>query len=110
MTKPLAALILLTGIGLYGCQPSKEQYRKDFVKGCVNSYARDSSVASTEGRLLVEHYCNCLGDKLNEQMDADAWRGFNKSGDTTLSRFKALVEPCQDEFYKKLMVLPPAER
>lgn len=90
---------------LLSCQPSKDAYRKDFVKGCVNRYAKDSTVASTEGRKLVEEYCSCMGDKLNAKMDADQWRTFNKSNDTTLSRFKEDLLPCTEDFQQKLATI-----
>jgi len=97
------ALLLVSA----GCKPSREDYRRDFVKGCVNRYAKDSTVASTEGRKLVESYCNCMGDKLNAKMNADQWRTFNKSGDTTLSEFRNDLQPCIEDFQKKLLTLPP---
>ncbi|WP_118972747.1 hypothetical protein [Taibaiella koreensis] len=98
----LAAILIVTG-----CKPSREAYRRDFVKGCVNRYAKDSTVASVEGRKAVEAYCNCMGDKLNAKMDANQWRTFNKSGDTTLSEFRQDLQPCIEDFQKKLLTLPP---
>jgi|GEM_PF-999068 len=106
MNRILVLLCLLSVLA--SCRPTKDDYRNDFVKGCVNRYAKDSSVASTEGRKLVEAYCNCIGDKLNAEMDADQWRTFNKSADTSLSRFRQVLAPCKDDFEKKLSVLPPA--
>ncbi len=102
----LITLVLCSTI-LVACQPSKDAYRKDFVKGCVNSYAKDSTVANTDGRKYVEEYCNCMGDKLNAKMNADQWRTFNKSGDTTLSQFKAELEPCIQEFKQKVSTIKP---
>ena len=95
----IAALCMVV---LLGCKPTKDDYRRDFVKGCVNRYAKDSMVASTEGRKWVESYCNCMGDQLNAQMNADQWRTFNKSGDTTLSGYRQLLQPCIEDFQKKL--------
>lgn len=103
--KPVIAVLLLAVFA--SCQPTKDDYRRDFVKGCVNSYAKDSAVANTEGRKLVEVYCNCMGDQLNAQMNADQWRTFNKSGDTTLSAYKSFIEPCKEDFQKKLSALKP---
>jgi hypothetical protein len=103
--KPAIAVLLL--VVLASCKPSKDDYRRDFVKGCVNSYAKDSTVANTEGRKLVEVYCNCIGDQLNAQMSADQWKTFNKSGDTTLSAYKQFIEPCKEDFQKKLSKLKP---
>lgn len=100
----LAALLL---IAFTGCKPTKDDYRKDFVKGCVNRYAKDSTVANTEGRKYVEQYCNCMGDQLNAKMDADQWRTFNKEGDTTLAAYKPLIAPCEDEFRKKVSAIKP---
>lgn len=104
--KLLTSAVLLLVV-FAGCKPSKDDYRRDFVKGCVNSYAKDSTVANTEGRKLVEEYCNCMGDQLNAKMDADQWRTFNKSGDTTLSAYKPFIEPCVEDFQKKLSTLKP---
>ncbi len=101
-------LFVFLAISFVACKPSKDDYRRDFVKGCVNRYAKDSTVASTEGRKLVEKYCNCMGDQLNANMDADQWRTFNKSNDTTLSQFRASLQPCIEDFQKKLSTLPPA--
>ncbi len=100
----IAAILILAG-----CKPTREQYRRDFVKGCVNRYAKDSTVANTEGRKMVEDYCNCMGDKLNAKMDADQWRTFNKSNDTTLSRFRESLQPCIEDFQKNLSTLKPAD-
>lgn len=97
--------IILTIIAFTACQPSKDAYRKDFVKGCVTSYAKDSTVANEKGRIYVEEYCNCVGDKLNAKMSADQWRTFNKSGDTSLSQFKDEIQPCKDAFQQKVMSL-----
>jgi hypothetical protein len=102
--KILIAALLMTTC-LTACQPSKDAYRKDFVKGCVNSYAKDSTVANTEGRKYVEEYCNCMGDKLNSKMSADQWRTFNKSGDTSMSQFKAVLEPCTGVFKQKVSTI-----
>ena len=107
MLNKILAVALLSSTLLIACQPSKDDYRRDFVKGCVNSYAKDSTVANTEGRKLVEEYCNCLGDQLNAKMNADQWRTFNKSGDTTLSAYKPFIEPCVEDFQKKLSTLKP---
>lgn len=104
MKKTIWALLPFIAIA---CKPTKEDYRKDFVKGCVNKYAKDSTVASTEGRKLVETYCNCMGDQLNAKMDAGQWRTFNKSNDTSLSQFDALLQPCKDEFLEKRANLQP---
>jgi hypothetical protein len=93
--------------GMASCRPTKDDYRQDFVKGCVNKFAKDSTVASTQGRLLVEDYCNCLGDKLNDNMDADQWRQFNKKGDTTLSEFRNPIDMCKQDFRKRLEQLHP---
>lgn len=94
----LVLTTILAVFAIFSCQPSKDTYRADFVKGCVTSYAKDSTVANTEGRKYVEQYCNCLGDKMNAEMDADAWKTFNRSGDTALNRFKNEIAPCKAEF------------
>jgi hypothetical protein len=107
MFNKILAVVLLSSTLFLCCKPTKDDYRRDFVKGCVNSYAKDSTVANTEGRKLVEVYCNCIGDQLNAQMNADQWRTFNKSGDTTLSTYKSFIEPCKEEFQKKLSTLKP---
>jgi hypothetical protein len=96
----LVFTIILTAF--IACQPSKDAYRNDFVKGCVTSYAKDSTVANEKGRIYVEEYCNCVGDKMNAKMSADQWRTFNKSGDTSLSQFKDEIQPCKDEFQQKV--------
>jgi len=95
----------LVSFCLAACAPTKEDYRKDFVKGCVNSYAKDSSVANEKGRAYVEEYCNCVGDQMNAQMSAEQWREFNKSGDTALSRFRDVIAPCKETFIKKVEAL-----
>lgn len=105
MQKILLTCSIFSMFCIIACQPSKDAYRRDFVKGCVNSYAKDSSVANEKGRIYVEEYCNCMGDKMNEQMDADQWRAFNKSGDTALSKFKDAIQPCKDEFQQKVSSL-----
>jgi hypothetical protein len=105
MQKTLVALSLFVTFLFVACQPSKDTYRKDFVKGCVNSYAKDSTVSNEKGRIYVEEYCNCVGDKMNAQMDADQWRAFNKSGDTALTKFKDAIQPCKDEFQQKVKSL-----
>ncbi len=102
MQKILLAVSTFLILYLVGCQPSKDTYRRDFVKGCVNSYAKDSSVANEKGRIYVEEYCNCIGDKMNAEMDAAQWRTFNKSGDTALAKFKDAIQPCKDEFQQKV--------
>lgn len=107
MSKLTPAIILVL-LAAASCRPDKEAYRKDFVKGCVTRFAKDSTVASTEGRILVETYCNCMGDKLSAQMDADEWRTFNKSNDTAMTRFREALQPCKDSFQKKLATLKPA--
>lgn len=83
------------------CTPTKDDYKKDFIKGCVNSYAKDSTVASVEGRDLVEVYCNCMGDNLDAKMDVEAWRQFNKSGDTLMTKYAQDIKPCKDDFKEK---------
>lgn len=108
MLKKVLPIIILAATAFTSCQPSKDTYRKDFVKGCVNRFAKDSTVASTEGRKLVEEYCNCQGDKLNAQMNAEQWRTFNKSGNTSLAQFQDILQPCFDDFQKKLSTLKPA--
>lgn len=100
------AVVFLGLITFTGCVPTRDDYRKDYVKGCVNRYAKDSTVASTEGRKIVEEYCNCLGDKLNLRMDAEQWRNFNKSGDTSLAHFYPYIESCIDNFQKNKVRLP----
>lgn len=100
----IAAILILAS-----CKPTREDYRRDFVKGCVNRYAKDSAVASTEGRKMVEAYCNCMGDQLNAKMDAGQWRTFNKSNDTTLSRFRQSLQPCIEDFQKNLSTLKPGD-
>jgi len=105
MQRVLLASLTLTIITFTACQPSKDAYRNDFVKGCVTSYAKDSTVANEKGRRYVEEYCNCVGDKMNAEMNADQWRTFNKSGDTSLSKFKDEIQPCKDEFQQKVMSL-----
>lgn len=107
MSYKLTALALVTIGILVSCKPTREDYRRDFVKGCVNRYAKDSTVASTEGRKMVEDYCNCMGDKLNAKMDAEQWRTFNKSSDTTLSEFRESLQPCIRDFQEKLATLKP---
>lgn len=97
----------LTSLVFVSCKPTKDDYRRDFVKGCVNRFAKDSTVANTEGRILVEKYCNCMGDQLNAHMNAGQWRTFNKIGDTTLSAYKPFIEPCIEDFQKKLSTLKP---
>ncbi|KAA5536595.1 hypothetical protein F0919_02690 [Taibaiella lutea] len=97
--------LFITTITFAACQPSRDTYRNDFVKGCVTSYAKDSTVANEKGRHYVEEYCNCVGDKMNAKMNADQWRTFNKSGDTSLSRFKDDIQPCKDEFEQKVRSL-----
>lgn len=88
------------------CKPTPDEYRRDFVKGCVNRYAKDSTVANTEGRLMVEDYCNCLGDKLSGRLkDVESWRQFNKSADTTLAEFQGVFEPCIETFSNNLSKL-----
>ncbi len=96
----LYSILFLAALCAAGCAPTKEDYRNDFVKGCVNRFAKDSTVASTEGRKWVEDFCNCVGDQLNTQMDAGQWRLFNKSGDTSLSQFHAYIETCINNFNK----------
>jgi hypothetical protein len=105
MQKILFICVILFAVCFVACQPSKDTYRNDFVKGCVNSYAKDSSVANEKGRIYVEEYCKCIGDKMNAQMDADQWRAFNKSGDTALLKFKDQIQPCKDEFQQKVSSL-----
>lgn len=107
MQRLLCFSSLLILIFFSSCKPTKEDYRHDFVKGCVNRYAKDSTVANTEGRKMVEAYCNCMGDQLNAKMDADLWRSFNKSGDTSLSEYKPFIEPCIEDFKKKIEALKP---
>ena len=104
MQKILFALLAITFVA---CKPTKEDYRRDFVKGCVNRYAKDSTVANTQGRKMVEDYCNCMGDQLNAKMDAGQWRTFNRSNDTTLSQFRESLQPCIEDFQKKLSTLKP---
>jgi hypothetical protein len=99
----LIAILLIAA--LTSCKPTKDDYRKDFVKGCVNRYAKDSTVANIEGRKYVEEFCSCMGDQLNAKMDADQWRTFNKEGDTTLAAFKPVIEPCANEFRKKVSAI-----
>lgn len=96
--KNIPVLLVLTTWFLAGCGPTKDEYRKDFVKGCVNKYAKNKAAASVEGRKLVEEYCNCIGDKLNEQMNAEQWRTLNKSNDTLLSGFQNIIQPCKENF------------
>lgn len=107
MLKYTPAAIIVMLLAAVSCKPDGEAYRTDFVKGCVNRFAKDSSVASTQGRILVEEYCICMGDQLNAKMNADQWRTFNKSGDSTLSQFKEILQPCTDSFQKKLSALKP---
>jgi hypothetical protein len=102
MQRILLSLSILLMLTLAACKPSKEDYRTDFVKGCVNSYAKDSTVANEKGRIYVEEYCKCVGDKMNERMDADQWKAFNRSGDTALLKFKDAIQPCKDEFQQKV--------
>ncbi|MFT4063087.1 MAG: hypothetical protein QM642_12110 [Edaphocola sp.] len=97
---------LFVALTFAACKPTREQYRADFVKGCVNRFAKDSAVASREGRKAVEDYCNCLGDAMNARMDADQWRTFNKSSDTTLETFQKDFEPCTNDFSQKILTLP----
>lgn len=105
-TKIFVTVFITSLSFLYGCKPSKEDYRNDFVKGCVNRYAKDSTVASVPGRKLVEEYCNCMGDNLNAQMNADQWRTFNKSEDTSMSKYQSYMQPCTDDFERKKVLLP----
>lgn len=96
------ATVLITSFFI-GCKPTPEEYKRDFVKGCVNRYAKDSTVASTEGRIWVEEYCNCLGDKLADKFsEVEQWRQFNKSEDTTLADFQQAFNPCIEEFSNKI--------
>ncbi|PSK88032.1 hypothetical protein [Taibaiella chishuiensis] len=99
-------IVFVAALSLASCQPTKDDYRKDFVKGCVNRYAKDSSVASVPGRKLVEEYCNCVGDNLNAQMDASQWRTFNKSDDTSMSKYQSYIRPCREDFERKKVLLP----
>lgn len=107
MLNKILTVILLCSTLVISCKPTKDDYRRDFVKGCVNRYAKDSTVANIDGRKYVEEYCNCMGDQLNAHMDADQWRTFNKIGDTTLSAYKPFIEPCIEDFQKKLSTLKP---
>lgn len=98
-------MLLLCLSALYGCQPTKEDYRNDYVKGCVNRYASDSTLASEAGRKLVEQYCNCEGDMLNAQMDAAQWREMNKGAQELLNKYLIKAQPCRDDFSAKLLNL-----
>jgi hypothetical protein len=92
----------IAALSLCSCAPTGEDYRRDFVKGCVNKYAKDSTVANEQGRLIVEDYCNCMGDQLNAAMDVEHWRQFNKSNDTALTQFSKQLQPCIEDFHKKV--------
>jgi hypothetical protein len=105
MQRSLLTLSLFALIIFVSCQPSKDTYRNDFVKGCVTSYAKDSTVANEKGRIYVEEYCNCVGDKMNARMNADQWKTFNRSGDTSLSQFKDEIHPCKEVFQQKVKSL-----
>jgi hypothetical protein len=96
-------LIVITSLTCLftACAPSKEDYRNDYVKGCVNSYASDSTVANEQGRIWVEEYCNCAGDKLNEKMTAEQWRMLNKGTNEDLKRYQPFLQPCLDAFNLK---------
>jgi len=105
-------LLLFTSLlasGFAACTPTKDDYKKDFIKGCVNSYAKDSTVASVEGRNLVETYCNCMGDNLDAKMDVEGWRQFNKSGDTLMTKYLQDITPCKTMFSEKRLTLPKPE-
>ena len=99
-------IVSVAALSLYSCKPSKDDYRKDYVKGCVNRYAKDSSVASVAGRKLVEEYCNCVGDNLNAQMNSNQWTTFKKSDDTSMSKYQSYIRPCQEDFERKKVLLP----
>lgn len=96
MTKLVLAIVLL--ITIYSCKPTKEDYRKDYVKGCVNRYASDSVLANEKGRELIEIYCNCEGDALNEQMDAEQWREMNKGSQEQMDQYLMKAAPCKEHF------------
>lgn len=106
LNKCLLPALVLACI-LTGCTPTKEDYKKDFIKGCVNRYAKDTTVASTEGRILVEEYCKCLGENLDAKMNVEQWRSFNKSGDTLMTKYQQEIQPCMEDFKQKLSVLHP---
>lgn len=101
----IPALCVLMILGFASCKPTKDDYRKDFVKGCVNRYAKDSTVANIDGRKYVEEYCNCMGDQLNAKMDADQWRTFNKIGDTSLAAYRTVIDPCAEDFKQKVSTI-----
>jgi len=90
---------------LASCSPSKEDYRSDYVKGCVTRYAADSTVASEAGRKLVEDYCNCEGDALNAQLSVDQWREMNKGSQQQLDHYLIQAESCKVHFEQERLKL-----
>lgn len=96
MNKIVLGILLLST--LYSCKPTKEDYRKDYVKGCVNRYASDSVLANEKGRKLIEDYCNCEGDMLNEQLSREQWRQMNKGTQEQMDHYLIKAAPCKQQF------------
>jgi hypothetical protein len=47
-----------------------------------------------------------MGDNLNAQMNAEQWRTFNKSEDTSMSKYQSYIQPCKEDFEQKKVLLP----
>ena len=95
------ALVVLLLATVYSCKPTKADYRKDYVKGCVNRYASDSVLANEKGRKLIEDYCNCEGDVLNEQLNAEQWRKMNKGSQEQMDQYLIKAAPCKQQFERE---------